>query len=88
MAEELRELNEATSETRREEELGDLLLAVAGAAVRMGIDPEQALRGANGRFYARFGRVEAEVRAQGVTMADMPTDAKLALWEQAKAIER
>ncbi len=88
VAEELRELNEATSETRREEELGDLLLAVAGAAVRMGIDPEQALRGANGRFYARFGRVEAEVRAQGTTMADMPTDAKLALWEQAKAIER
>ncbi|MEE8518572.1 MAG: nucleoside triphosphate pyrophosphohydrolase [Dehalococcoidia bacterium] len=88
VAEELRELNEAASETRREEELGDLLLAVAGAAVRMGIDPEQALRGANGRFYARFGRVEAEVRAQGTTMADMPTDAKLALWEQAKAIER
>ena len=86
VAEELRELSEAASEKRREEELGDVLLAVAGAAVRMGIDPEQALRGANTRFYDRFGRVEDEVRAQDTTLADMPTDAKLALWERAKAV--
>lgn len=87
VAEEVRELNEATSDKRREEELGDLLLALAGAAVRMGVDPEGALRGANARFYERFEMVEAEVRAQDTTLAAMPTDDKLALWERAKAVE-
>lgn len=84
VGEELRELAAADSPQRREEELGDVLLAVAGAAVRMGVDPEQALRGANTRFYERFTQVERTVREQGRTLAETPTADKLALWEQAK----
>ena len=84
VAEELRELAAETSKARREEELGDVLLATVGAAVRMGVDPEQALRGANARFYGRFIHVERAARERGVVLADLPTDEKLALWEQAK----
>ena len=84
LAEEVRELAEAAPGPRAEEELGDVLLAVAGAAVRMGLDPEQALRGANARFYDRFTHIEEALRDRGTTLADAPTADKLALWEEAK----
>ncbi|MDA1173684.1 MAG: nucleoside triphosphate pyrophosphohydrolase [Chloroflexi bacterium] len=84
IGEELRELAAEDSPARKEEEFGDVLLAAVGAAVRMGIDPEQALRGANARFYERFTHVERAAHEQGTTLAAMPTDDKLALWEAAK----
>ncbi len=84
IAEELQELRNTETHRRREEEFGDVLLAVVGASLRMGIDAEQALRGANARFYARFGTMEDAVRQKGTTLADVPTAEKLALWEQAK----
>lgn len=87
IGEELRELTEVESAQRKEEEFGDVLLAAAGAAVLMGIDPEAALRGANARFYERFRHVERSVRETGKTMAETLTNDKLALWEQAKAAE-
>jgi uncharacterized protein YabN with tetrapyrrole methylase and pyrophosphatase domain len=53
----------------------------------MGISPEQALQGANARFYNRFTHMEAALRERRTTMAELPTDDKMALWEQAKAAE-
>ena len=87
VAEEAAELRAAETSTRREEEFGDLLLALVGAAHRMDVDPEQALRGANDRFAARFQRVEDAARRDGHTIAEIPTEAKLALWEEAKAAD-
>lgn len=87
VAEELRELAAAGPGQRTEEEFGDVLLAAVGAGVRMGISPEQALQGANARFYGRFTHMEAALRERGTTMAELPTADKLALWEQAKAAE-
>ncbi|MEX2430831.1 MAG: nucleoside triphosphate pyrophosphohydrolase, partial [Dehalococcoidia bacterium] len=87
VAEELAELREETAAARREEEFGDLLFAMVGAAHRMGVQTEEALRGANARFSQRFGRVEAAVRRQGIRLADLPEAEKLALWAQAKAEE-
>ena len=84
LAEELRELAEAESGQRKEEEFGDVLFAAVGTAVRMGIDPEAALRGANNRFADRFGHLEAAVRERGSTLAETPTAVKLELWEEAK----
>jgi MazG family protein len=84
IAEEVRELAAEESMARKEEELGDVLFATAGAAVRMGIDPEQALRGANLRFRERFGRVERSVREQSTTLAEMAMEEKLSVWEAAK----
>ena len=87
VAEETAELRAADSLQRREEEFGDLLLALAGAALRLDVDPEQALRGANDRFAARFHRVENAARREGSPIADLPLNAKLALWQEAKAAE-
>ncbi|HET9794788.1 MAG TPA: nucleoside triphosphate pyrophosphohydrolase [Thermoanaerobaculia bacterium] len=48
-----------------EEELGDLLFAVANWARRSGIDPERALRGANAKFRRRFRAVSERARREG-----------------------
>ncbi|MDE2838515.1 MAG: nucleoside triphosphate pyrophosphohydrolase [Chloroflexota bacterium] len=87
VAEEATELRETETPQRREEEFGDLLLALVAAAHRMDIDPEQALRGANDRFVTRFQHVEQAVRRRGRTLAETPTAEKLAMWEQAKSPE-
>lgn len=84
LSEEIEELRTADSPQRREEEFGDVLFALVGAAHRMGVDAEQALRGANGRFYRRFAAVEDAARRDGAALAEMPEARKLALWEQAK----
>ena len=57
--EEVRELREALNETpaRAEEELGDLLFAIAGLARKLNLEPEAALRKANEKFTKRFEKV-------------------------------
>ena len=50
MAEELARLK-ASAPDRREEGLGDLLFSLVGAAREMGVEAEEALRRAKGRFY-------------------------------------
>ena len=52
---------QATSKV--EEELGDVLFAVANLARHLKVDPERALAGANRKFRRRFAVVEAELEA-------------------------
>jgi len=66
-----------------ERELGDLLLAISNLARHLAIDPEAALRSANGRFTARFRHVEERARATGAADAE----ALEAYWQEAKAGE-
>ena len=87
LGEELREVDEAEPGRRREEEFGDVLLAALGAAVRMGVDAEQALRGANARFTARFEHMERAVRDRDMTLAELAEEEKLGLWDRAKEAE-
>ena len=81
------EIRAAETPRRREEEFGDLLLALVGAAQTMGVDAEEALRGANARFAGRFRLVESAARKEGAALADMPLSRKIALWQRAKANE-
>jgi MazG family protein len=87
IAEELAELDAAIGEQDRgaiEHELGDLLLASVNLARHLGVDPETALRRANGRFESRFGYVEAQVAAgRPSSLSDLE-----AYWEEAKRQER
>jgi MazG family protein len=91
VGEELGELDRAIQAGERaeiEHELGDVLFALANLSRKLGLAPEEALRGAVGRFVTRFGHVEAELARRGVphggaTLAEMD-----ALWDEAKAIER
>lgn len=78
--EELEEVETATSDAEREEEVGDLLFAVVNLARFLKINPEEALRKANAKFERRFRTIE---QAPGFT--DLSLDDKEALWRQAKS---
>lgn len=67
-----------------EEEIGDMLFAMANVARLLGIDAEMALRGANRKFKRRFCFIEEEFRRRGWNleagrMADMER-----LWQESK----
>ena len=79
--EEMDEVREATSDAHRFEELGDLLFAVVNWARKLGIDPEAALRAANGKFEKRFRAMEDMA---GDAFASLSLDEKEALWVRAK----
>ena len=79
--EELAELEAASNSEEREAELGDLLFSVVNYARHLGIDPEQALRGAVSRFESRFRRVEATADKP---LKELDIEALEALWQQAK----
>jgi ATP diphosphatase len=78
--EELGEIAAAPLETL-EEEVGDLLFAVVNFARHLKIDPEAALRKANGKFEWRFRAME-KMDAGFVALS---LDDKEALWRRAKA---
>ena len=82
--EELRELDEA-GEERAEEELGDLLFAIASYARKRSLDPEAALRRALDRFGERFGVVERHAQAEGVRLDALDTEELERRWQAAKA---
>ena len=69
-------------------ELGDLLFVMANLARKLGVEPEDALRGTNAKFVRRFAFIEAELAKTGRT----PEQSNLAemdgLWDAAKAAER
>ena len=85
IAEELDEVNAAATQDEREEEIGDLLFAVVNLARHLKVDPETALRKANGKFDRRF-RVMEDMA--GDAFPALPLDGKEALWQRAKQQEK
>lgn len=91
IAEEAAELVEARDELTPDEvaeEYGDLLFVMANLGRHLGVDPEEALRAANGKFTRRFNAVEDALAADG----RRPEQSDLAemdkLWDAAKAAEK
>src|SRR5205807_1333009 len=85
--EELDEIEEAQARgdpRRIEEEVGDLLLAVSRYAAKLGVQPEEALRGALGRFVTRFEAMEERLAAAGGQVEGTPLDELDRLWNQVK----
>ncbi len=70
------------------DEVGDLLFVVANLARKLGVEPEDALRGANAKFVRRFGFIEAELARDGRTPEQSDLAEMDGLWDAAKAAER
>jgi len=87
--EEWREIKQAIQEEnsieRVEEEIGDLLFAVANMARHLKIDPERALEKTNDKFIRRFTFMEQHA---GQPLSDLSLDELETLWRQAKAREK
>ena len=79
----LQRLQDASSQEQREQELGELLFAVVGAARSMGLEAEDALRGVSSRFSERFAHAEKLSRERGVPLNALPAPDREALWPQA-----
>lgn len=91
LAEELAELDEAVAlgdRAAQEHEIGDVLFAVANLARKLGIPPEDALRGTVRRFVERFGHVERELARRGTPHGEATLEEMDALWDEAKSLER
>jgi MazG family protein len=87
--EEVAELRETLTDEpgnrgRAEEEMGDLLFAIANLSRKLGIEPEAALRRANDKFTARFTRMEERIAASGRAMTSMTLDDLEAEWTSTK----
>ncbi|GAA4776407.1 nucleoside triphosphate pyrophosphohydrolase [Stakelama sediminis] len=81
IAEELNEVEDATTPDDITEEVGDLLFAVVNWARHLGVDAEAALRSANGKFERRFRAMETRA---GKDFPGLDLDAKEALWQEVK----
>jgi MazG family protein len=73
---------------RAEEEMGDLLFAIANLSRKLGIEPESALRKANDKFTRRFSAMEARLRAAGRPLADCSLQEMEDEWGRVKLAER
>lgn len=88
LAEEIGELRAASTADEREAELGDLLFVCVNLARHLDIDPEAALRRANGRFERRFRYIETGLRERGSDPSAASLEQMDQLWEEAKRAER
>lgn len=79
--EEIAEVDAAETVDEIEDEIGDLLFATVNWARKLGVDPEVALRRANGKFERRFRMIE-ELGGDG--FGALSLDEKEALWVKAK----
>lgn len=92
--EEVAELRQAVEDgatspgSAAEEEMGDLLFAIANLARKLGIEPESALRQANDKFTKRFGEMERRLRGDGRALQDCTLQDMEDVWAAVKVSER
>ena len=71
--------------SRAEEEMGDLLFAIANLSRKLGIEPEAALRRANAKFTKRFDAMERAFRSRGQALSDATLNEMEEEWQRVKA---
>jgi MazG family protein len=90
VGEEIAELDEAIAggdPATIEHEVGDALFALANLARKLGVPPEEALRGALARFVGRFAHVERELTRRGIPHGEATLTQMDELWNEAKSLE-
>lgn len=71
--------------SRAEEEMGDLLFAIANLSRKLGIEPEAALRRANEKFTRRFEAVERAFIARQQSIGEASLEEMEAEWQRVKS---
>jgi MazG family protein len=69
------------------DEVGDLLFSCVNLARHLGVEAEQALRGASAKFERRFGAMERRLVDAGTPVGEADAETLDAAWEQVKAAE-
>jgi MazG family protein len=89
--EEIAELEQAIAgegSDRVEEEMGDLLFAIANLARKLGVEAESALRKANQKFSDRFQKVESTFESEGRSVHGATLQEMERVWERVKTTMR
>lgn len=68
------------------DELGDVFFSLVNYSRHIGLDPEDALRGAIDKFHQRFRHVEHSVLSTGKNLREVGIDRLNVLWEDAKRL--
>jgi MazG family protein len=85
--EELRELEQAIEQRGNvEDELGDLLFALANLGRHLKVHPEEALRSTLRKFTARFHFIEEKLAERGKTPRESDLAEMDSLWNEAKSV--
>lgn len=87
LQEELVELANS-SPAEQADEWGDVAFVVVNLARSLGIDPEEALAGANRKFRRRFGYIERMVKQSGLSLEDVSLEQMDYWWNEAKKLEK
>ncbi len=74
----------ARTQAAIEEELGDMLFVLANIARHLKLDPEAALRAANGKFIRRFAYIEARLAERGRMPVGSTLEEMDALWDEVR----
>lgn len=78
---------EKCSDSKRAEELGDLLFACVNLARHLDVDAEDALRNANKKFVRRFRAMIKELRKRGKDIEDVGLEEMDKIWDEIKGRE-
>jgi len=84
LAAEITAAPEAHERDRIEDELGDLLFAVANLARHLEIDPEAALKRTNRKFRSRFAAIERAAQERQTSLERMSLEEMEDAWQAAK----
>ena len=85
--EEVAELKEAVASgdmAKIKDEMGDVLFAQVNLARHLKVNPEEALRGTNQKFYRRFGYVQAQVEKSNKDWQQFELSQLDLFWDEAK----
>lgn len=84
LGEEIAELKQAATPQEQEEEFGDLLFTIVSYSRFIGVNPEDSLRKATGKFMARFALLEREVQESGRAWQHYSAEELDELWQRVK----
>lgn len=82
------EINKNSGADRLEDEVGDLLFVCVNLARKLAVDPDQALKRANDKFYRRFNHIEKNINVIGKPLEQASLAEMEELWRDAKRHER